>query len=296
MISFTVPFSLRKYCLVVLVIALAVAVPAAATAQGVPPHRFAGQAYVDGELAAAGTEVEAVIGGETVAETTVNDSGFYVLSVVQPVGSRAITFRVDGRPAGETATWTQGERSYPFDLSVESGSSISSANVPPHAFVGKVTIDGRTARAGITVSAMIDGEVVATVVTTTGGRYKLRVGQGPEDLEDEVLTFTADGLTVEQTGVWRQGGVDILDLIAWNDPRDIATMFEELIDDESLVTVWMYQNPTQSWSLFDPRPEIAWANDLTEVSTGDILWVEVSDEVTFQGETLYEGWNLVALR
>ncbi len=287
---------MSKFFLAILLIALAVAIPAAAAAQGVPPHRFAGQAYIDGELAAAETEVEAVVGGETVADTTVNDEGSYILSVPQPAGSRAITFRLDGRPASEAATWAQGQRSYPFDLNVESSSPVSTGNVPPHAFVGNLTIDGRAARAGIRVSAMVDGEVIATVVTTTGGRYRLKVGQGQEDFEDKVVTFTAGDLTVEQTGAWRQGGVDILDLTAWNDPRDIATLFEELIDDETLMTVWMYHNATQSWILFDPRPEIAWANDLAEVSAGDILWVEVTEEADFQGETLYEGWNLVAVR
>ena len=58
----------------------------------------------------------------------------------------------------------------------------------------------------------------------------------------------------------------------------------------------MYYNDTQTWGVFDPRPEAAPVNDLAEVSSGDILWVEVSRQRVFQGRTLYDGWNLIALR
>lgn len=37
-------------------------------------------------------------------------------------------------------------------------------------------------------------------------------------------------------------------------------------------------------------------NDLTFVSTNDFLWVGVTEEVQFQGGTLYKGWNRISLK
>ena len=93
-----------------------------------------------------------------------------------------------------------------------------------------------------------------------------------------------------------QGGVDLLDLAVWRGPRPVADAFAPLISDGSLVVVWMHHNDTQTWSVFDPRPEATALSDLTEVSSRDILWVELLRPREFQGRTLYEGWNLIALR
>ena len=35
--------------------------------------------------------------------------------------------------------------------------------------------------------------------------------------------------------------------------------------------------------------------NLTLVSTNDIVWVEVTENVMFQGGQLYAGWNLITL-
>ena len=44
--------------------------------------------------------------------------------------------------------------------------------VPPHVFVGSVTLDGATAADGAAVTAWIDGEQVAST-TAAGGSYSL---------------------------------------------------------------------------------------------------------------------------
>ena len=49
--------------------------------------------------------------------------------------------------------------------------------VPPHVFVGSVTLDGATAADGAAVTAWIGGEQVAAT-TTSGGSYSLIVDQG----------------------------------------------------------------------------------------------------------------------
>ena len=112
----------------------------------------------------------------------------------------------------------------------------------------------------------------------------------------ELGEYPIDGEIAIQSVLWRQGGVDLLNLSIYSGPQPVADVFASLISDGSLVVVWMYYNDTQTWSVFDPRPEAAPLNDLAEVSSGDILWVEVSRQRVFQGRTLYEGWNLISLR
>ena len=99
--------------------ALQPGIPGIASAQPVAPHRFNGQASIDGQAARAGVEVAAFVDGQRVASATVtDDSGAYTLLVDQPSGNRTITFQVNGLNARETATWTQGAISYPFNLNV----------------------------------------------------------------------------------------------------------------------------------------------------------------------------------
>ena len=77
-----------------------------------------------------------------------------------------------------------------------------------------------------------------------------------------------------------------------------SQVFKYLIRDGNLLTVWRYDNATQSWSLFDPllAGEVAELNDLTEVGSGYILWVNLSKPQSFQGSGLVAGWNLIRLK
>ena len=262
-------------------------------------NRFSGNAFIDGQKAAAGTLIEALSGTDVVGTARVQMRSAdinYILDVARPSGGRELTFRVGGSPARETATWRDGEVIYPFNLNASSNSDVVPPPVPPHAFSGLVTIDGRTASGGVEIAAIIEGQTVATTVTSSDGRYKLKVQQGAQNFVGKTVTFTVDGEIASQSSIWRQGGVDLLNLAVWSDPRPVADVFSPLISDGSLVVTWMYHNDTQTWSLFDPRPEAAPLNDLTEVSSRDTLWVEVSRQREFQGRTLYEGWNLIALR
>ena len=221
----------------------------------------------------------------------------YVLDVSRPQpADQEITFRVGENPAAETATWLQGKITYPLNLNASSGGDAASPQVPPHAFSGLVTIDGRLASSGVKIAAFIEGRIAASAFTFSDGRYMLKVQQGEQNFTGKTVTFTVDGEMASQSALWKQGGVDLLDLSVYSGPRPITDVFASLISDGSLIVVWMYHNETSTWSVFDPRPEAAPVNDLIEVSSRDILWVEVSGERAFQGRTLYEGWNLIALR
>ena len=78
---------------------------------------------------------------------------------------------------------------------------------------------------------------------------------------------------------------------------DPADVFSSL--GERLTRVWQFDNATQAWSFYDPRPEFADFNSLTEVSSGQIVTVILSegDSVDFASTpgTLYAGTNQVVL-
>jgi hypothetical protein len=74
------------------------------------------------------------------------------------------------------------------------------------------------------------------------------------------------------------------------------TVFADVIaNSDNLVRVWRFSNADQSWSFFDPRPAFSSANTLVKTGAGDIVWVSVSAEQSFQGGTLFEGWSLIVL-
>ena len=77
---------------------------------------------------------------------------------------------------------------------------------------------------------------------------------------------------------------------------DTAVVFADVIaSDDNLVRVWRFSNADQSWSFYDPRPAFAEANTLAKTGAGDIVWVNVTAEQTFQDSTLFPGWNLISL-
>ena len=75
-------------------------------------------------------------------------------------------------------------------------------------------------------------------------------------------------------------------------------VFGDLIDAGVLASVWRYSiDATGSdWDSYDPQyADQPGINDLEFVSRGDIVWIRVTENATFQGATLFKGWNLVTL-
>jgi len=72
-------------------------------------------------------------------------------------------------------------------------------------------------------------------------------------------------------------------------------VFSDSIAADNLVRVWKFSNADQSWSFYDPREAFAAANTLANTVSGDIVWVNVTAEESFQSGTLYPGWNLISL-
>ena len=91
--------------------------------------------------------------------------------------------------------------------------AIVSAQVPPpNRFHGSVTVDGRPASVGTTVAAWANGRQVATVVTTTLGRYPILEVSGLSP--NTPVSFRVNGVEANETANWQQGTVTPLNLTA----------------------------------------------------------------------------------
>ncbi len=78
--------------------------------------------------------------------------------------------------------------------------------------------------------------------------------------------------------------------------QDTGVALASIIDNsDNLVRVFRFNNETQGWSFFDPRPAFADANDLTTVAGGDILWIRVKLAQDFNELSLFLGWNLIVM-
>ena len=103
---------------------------------------------------------------------------------------------------------------------------------------------------------------------------------GSHTVEAEVQTQGEEPAKVRKV-------IQIVDIIT----RDSEEAFADLIDNGTLSRVWYLQRDTQEWFFYDPAPEFAPFNTLTEVSSGQIVDIIMTARDTFQGETLYVGSN-----
>ena len=89
--------------------------------------------------------------------------------------------------------------------------SVFAQRVPPHVFVGTVTLDGAAAVDGAAVTAWIDGEQVAST-NASGGDYSLLVDQGDSSFAGKTVSFKVSGVNATEAATWMQGGGNVLNL------------------------------------------------------------------------------------
>ena len=157
-----------------------------------------------------------------------------------------------------------------------SGSSVdvTGMNFRGLASVTNVTIAGQDVTPAGNVNADRNGTFTVTGVVVpllNPNRYVVKVTAGGE----EAIGY----LTVSTE-------------VASNAPADV---FASLGD--RLLRVWYLDRATQEWSFYDPAPEFAAFNSLTEVHSGQVVQIIISDgdPVDFQGMQLYQGTNPISL-
>ncbi len=137
-----------------------------------------------------------------------------------------------------------------------------------------VTIGGRTATpTGAETNKNGAFELQARVPRVSAGSHTVTVMDASDNTVTETFTVTAAPVV--------------------STPQEV---FAELGD--KLVVVWRYDNATQSWASYSPDAPNE-LNDLTGVSRGENVWVQITEQVMFQGKPLYfrdgNGWNLITL-
>jgi hypothetical protein len=189
------------------------------------PHYFWGNlTHSDGSPAAIGVVVSALVNGQPGGSTTTFETGKYGYQykgsnkfMVQGdfVDGDVIRFYVNGILASPTYTFHAGEETH-LDLSY---------TPPTHQFYGKLThSDGEKAPAGMTVSAVIKGQIYASLVTTQPGVYG---GPGENDpkltIQDDVaenspISFYVNGILASPAYQFENGSLTQLDL-TYSPPR-----------------------------------------------------------------------------
>ena len=151
------------------------------------------------------------------------------------------TFSVDGvETIIMNAPFTQ---TYTVPLKASGAAAVS--NIPPHAFVGKATLDGvkapddtvviawiagsgatiltikitATANSGETGSSTlllpVSNSINAGQATVNDGEYVLNASQpAGQNFNGKTVTFTIGGKDAAQTATWQQGSVELLNLTA----------------------------------------------------------------------------------
>ena len=77
----------------------------------------------------------------------------------------------------------------------------------------------------------------------------------------------------------------------------VAATLPDAVSDlgDSLEAIFHFNNTNKEWTFFDPRPEFADLNTLTELNTGQPYWVLVDhshEDVDWNGRLVNFTWNL----
>lgn len=145
-------------------------------AQPLPDLLFYGSVTIDGQPAAKGTVLKAMIDGVVRGSYEITQTGQYggeyetdpalrVPITVDDIGKH-ITFMEGEYAAGQTFQITSGGR-FRQDLTFTTIPPMS-----PYEFYGYVQIDGKSAPVGTTIQVKIDNTVVTTYVTRYAGSLR----------------------------------------------------------------------------------------------------------------------------
>ena len=106
------------YLVLLTLVLLIVSIPSVALGQDGPPHGIVGNVRINGQLAAPGTAVSAIINNQALARTSVAAGGSYRLQIPagENYGTNPISFQVNGRAVDAkdasgrawTGTWSGG--------------------------------------------------------------------------------------------------------------------------------------------------------------------------------------------
>jgi len=197
-------------------------------------------------------------------------------------GTQIVTITV-GTIVGSSTAFSTSSPSItitPAEASVEDTIVVSGVGFNSLGTVSTLTIGSASALPSPAPRATRNGEITANVLVPllNAGSYTVTMKNGTNFSASATFTATAAKVVAASTA------------------DDTEVIFADVISNgDNLVRVWRFSNADQSWSFYDPRPAFASANTLAKTGAGDIVWVNVNAEQTFQSGTLFPGWNLISL-
>ena len=244
--------------------------------------KITGSGFVAGEvvLVSYGPEIGASIAAQSIAATGAladaqgNFELIFKVPIKAEVGNRYKVTAVakeeilDGRVTVDAETSHFVLKSVvtvaPASVSPGDHLTISARDLPPFTLVGPIKIAGIDIPPGSEVATDETGSFDAKILIP-------QIGYGAHTLLVQVAEAVVSRI------------VRVVPPPLEGPP---AQVFKYLIKSGVLSTVWHYDNATQSWSSFDPslNGEMAALNDLTYVSSGDILWANMNEPEFFQDE------------
>ena len=226
-------------------------------------------------------------GDDTIAATVADANGNITLTFTIPLtaqpGTHYKVTAVAQTPNNADAPTIDAEAAHsitPGTLTATPGTvapgdsfTIRGEGLPPHSRVSALEIDGINITPGPNPSTDRHGafEAQVTMPQIDLGPHTIRA-----QVADTVITYIIQVSHPPLSG-------------------PPAQVLRQLIRANALTVVWRYNNATQSWAAFDPRPEAAPLNDLTHIATNDILWLHLTHPQQFQGNPLPAGWNFIVL-
>jgi len=223
------------------------------------------------------------------ASATADSSGNWAGSVIVPTtanipSTNTITGTAATAGGAKTVNHSVPGATVVIDpTAAQSGDTVilTGTDFPAFASVAQLDIGTIDARPSPAPSTDKDGNFSATVLVPG-------LTTGTQAVIVQIANITANtSLTVEAASA--------ASAVTTPTTNATETVFADVTSDDNLVRVWRFSNADQSWAFYDPRPAFAAANTLTDTSSGDIVWVNVTTQQDFQSKTLFPGWNLISL-
>ena len=160
--------------------------------------------------------------------------------------------------------------------SISSGETITirGMNFPAFSTVAVMEIGGVDVRPVPAPATSIDGDFSTTVLVP-----QLELGNQTVSVRVSQTTIT----TFLQLGTAAVS-------------RAPADLFAGLIGVGALDRIFLYNNTTQEWFLYDPDPGFEAANTLESLEAGNIIWIQLKEAATVQGANLLAGWSLITVQ
>ena len=223
----------------------------------------------------------AVTVGTATADALGNWSGSFVVPTTAAIPSTNTVTGTAASGSSKTATHELPGAAVSSDLTEQSTGeafTLSGTSFPSYVSVTTITVGGIDAKPSPAPATDANGDFSASIMVPG-------------------LTTGTHAISVTAGSVTASSSIEVVSTVSAAAAVSTETqdVFADSIAADNLVRVWKFSNADQSWSFYDPREAFAAANTLANTVTGDIVWVNVTAEESFQSGTLYPGWNLIAL-